>query len=164
MAHTHVLIRDRPPGPDAGQEADIDLAVSSEIGEKRHQSRFWRHFEEMMAAMVVGMLVGITVFLFAVGMTFDEALVRHPSLILFVMAFSMTVPMVAWMRFRGHGWRSCSEMAAAMVVPVIPFLCLVWFHVTKSALCGAYCASTIPAMLVVMLYRRSDYAGHAMER
>jgi hypothetical protein len=48
-------------------------------------------------------------------------------------------------------------MAAAMVVPVIPFLCLVWFDVTKSALCGPYCAAAILAMLGVMVYRRGEY-------
>jgi hypothetical protein len=49
-------------------------------------------------------------------------------------------------------------MAAAMVLPVVPFLCLVWFDITKSAWCGAYCATTIVAMLALMLYRRSTYS------
>jgi hypothetical protein len=66
--------------------------------------------------------------------------------------------MVAWMRLRGHGRRSSAEMAAAMAVPVIPFLCLVWFNVTSSAQCGGYCIATIAAMLGLMGYRRSEYA------
>ena len=37
----------------------------------------------------------------------------------------MTAPMVAWMQYRGMGRRDSYEMAAAMVLPVIPFLCLV---------------------------------------
>ena len=37
-----------------------------------------------------------------------------------------------------------------MVLPVIPFLCLVWFDVTKSAQCGAYCAVTVLTMLALM--------------
>ena len=45
-----------------------------------------------------------------------------------------------------------------MVVPVIPFLCLVWFDVTKSAQCGAYCALTVVAMLALMRYRRAEYS------
>ena len=49
-----------------------------------------------------------------------------------------------------------------MVIPVIPFLYLVWFNVTKSAMCGGYCALSVGAMLVLMLYRRSEYAPHAM--
>jgi hypothetical protein len=49
-------------------------------------------------------------------------------------------------------------MAAAMIVPVVPFLCLVWFGVTQSAWCGAYCATTIMAMLMLIRYRRSSYS------
>ena len=41
-------------------------------------------------------------------------------------------------------------MAAAMVIPVIPFLCLVWFGVTESAQCGGYCALSVAAMLTLM--------------
>ena len=125
---------------------------------REHRSHFWRHFAEMIAVMLVGMFAGAAVFLSIVGLTWNEATVRYPSASLLVMAFSMTVPMVAWMRHRGHGWRNTSEMAAAMVLLVIPFLCLVWFHVTEKALCGLYCALMIPAMLGVMLYRRSDYS------
>jgi hypothetical protein len=46
-----------------------------------------------------------------------------------------------------------------MVIPVIPFLCLYWFGVTKSALCGGYCAVTILAMLALMFYRRPEYSS-----
>jgi hypothetical protein len=49
-------------------------------------------------------------------------------------------------------------MAAAMILPVVPFLCLVWYDVTQSAWCGAYCVTTIVAMLVLMRYRRSSYS------
>ena len=48
-------------------------------------------------------------------------------------------------------------MAAAMLVPVIPFLCLVWFDVTMSAQCGGYCALSVAAMLALMLYRRREF-------
>ena len=35
------------------------------------------------------------------------------------MAFTMTVPMVAWMRYRGHSWQPTLEMAASMVIPTL---------------------------------------------
>jgi hypothetical protein len=57
------------------------------------------------------------------------------------------------------GRRNSVEMAAAMVLPVIPFLCLAWFHVTKSAWCGPYCALTVAAMLGLMFYRRRALLG-----
>lgn len=158
MAHSHASAGGRPSGNDPSQQASRDLVGSPHAGHEGHRSGFWRHFAEMIVAMAVGMFVGVAIFLTAIRMTFDEALVRHPIAILIVVAVSMTLPMVAWMRHRGHGWRSSSEIAAAMVIPVIPFLCLVWFNVTKSALCGGYCALSVAAMLGLILYRRSEYA------
>jgi hypothetical protein len=49
-------------------------------------------------------------------------------------------------------------MAAVMILPVIPFLCLVWFGITQTAQCGAYCAVTVLAMLALMGYRRREYS------
>lgn len=157
MAHTHALAGGRPSGDDPSKEAGVDVVTAAHVGHEGGRSSFWRHFAEMIVAMSIGMVVGLAVFLTAIGMTFDEALVRRPTAILIVVAVSMTVPMIAWMRHRGHGWRSCSEMAAAMLVPVIPFLCLVWFDVTASAQCGGYCALSVAAMLALMLYRRREY-------
>lgn len=34
----------------------------------------------------------------------------------------MTVPMVLWMRHRGHSWERGGEMAAAMNLPLLPLL------------------------------------------
>lgn len=124
-----------------------------------HVSPFWRHFLEMLAAMVVGMLVTGAIFLSIVGLkTWDEVTLQYPTQALLAMAAGMTIPMMAWMLFRGMGRRNTYEMAAAMILPVVPFLCLVWFDVTQSAWCGAYCATTIVAMLVLMSYRRSSYS------
>jgi flagellar biosynthetic protein FliP len=79
------------------------------------------------------------------------------------MGFTMTVPMVAWMRHPGHGWRSSAEMTAAMFLPAIPCIVLLRWHVIVfGAVCGWYCATMIAAMLVLMLYRRCEYTAHAM--
>jgi hypothetical protein len=66
--------------------------------------------------------------------------------------------MTAWMLSRGMGSRNAYEMAAVMVLPVVPLLCLYWFDVTKSAQCGAYCALSVAAMLALMFYRRTEYS------
>lgn len=126
-----------------------------------HRFHFLRHLLEMALAMMVGMVASAAVFLSTAGMTLDEALRRHAVLFVVVQAFGMTVAMVAWMRHRGHAWRSCSEMAAAMVVPAIPLICLRLLDVISGPICGAYCALTVVAMVLVMLYRRSDYGGIA---
>ena len=125
------------------------------------RARFLRHLLEMGLAMMVGMIVSAAVFLTAVGMTVDEALRQHAVLFVVVQAFGMTVAMVAWMRHRGQAWRSCSEMAAAMVVPAVALICLRLLDVISGPICGVYCLSTVVAMVLVMLYRRSGYAGDA---
>ena len=91
--------------------------------------------------------------------TWEEVTTQYATQSLLVMAAGMTVPMVAWMLHRGMGRRNSYEMAAVMVIPVIPFLCLVWFDVTKSAQCGGYCAATIVAMLALMFFRRGVYSS-----
>jgi hypothetical protein len=78
------------------------------------------------------------------------------------MAVWMTVPMVAWMRHRGHDWRPCVEMAAAMVVPTLAALAL---HGTGAvddghALLMLEHTVMFPAMLVPMLLRLDEYTGH----
>jgi predicted anti-sigma-YlaC factor YlaD len=120
---------------------------------------FWRHFVEMLAAMAVGMMATCAAFLSVVGLkTWDEVTTQYPTQALLAMAVGMTVPMAVWMAYRRMGQRNIYEMSAAMVLPVVPFLCLVWFNVTDGALCGAYCALTVAAMLALMGYRRQEYA------
>ena len=124
-------------------------------------SPFWRHFLEMLGAMVVGMIATGAIFVSVVGVkSWDEVTIQYPTQALLAMAVGMTLPMVLWMRYRGMSWRNSAEMAAAMVLPVIPFLCLVWFGVTESAQCGAYCAVMVVAMYALMRYRRAEYAHH----
>ena len=42
-----------------------------------------------------------------------------PALSLLAIGASMTIPMVPWMRWRGHGSAACDETAAAMIVPTL---------------------------------------------
>ena len=121
---------------------------------------FWRHVAEMMAVVVVGMVGAAAIFLAVIQKSWDEALVSYPTYSLLVIAFGMTAPMVAWMRHRGHGWPNTLEMGAAMAMPVIPFLFLVLFNVTKTAQCAEYCAVSCAAMVALMLYRRDVYTMH----
>lgn len=114
----------------------------------------------MALAMMVGMIVSAAIFLSAVGMTAAEAMREHAVLFVALQALGMTLAMVAWMRRRGHTWRSCTEMGAAMVVPAIPLI-LRLMGTISGPICGAYCALSIVAMVLVMLFRRSDYSGPA---
>lgn len=147
MSHT---VRDHP----------ISIHHPPKAQHKRHLPAFWRHFLQMLAAMAVGMIATGAIFLSVVGLkTWDQVTLQYPTQALLAMAAGMTIPMAAWMLYRGMGRRNTAEMATAMVLPVIPFLCLVWFDVTKSAQCGGYCILTIVAMLSLMFYRRSQYSA-----
>jgi hypothetical protein len=132
---------------------------SGDAGLTASRFHFPRHLVEMTIPMMVGMIAGAAIFTVAAGMTVDEALRHHAVPFTLVMAFSMTVPMVAWMRYRGHAWRACTEMGAAMIVPAIPLIWLRLAHVISGPICGLYCAASFLAMVLVMLYRRSDRRG-----
>ena len=82
------------------------------------------------------------------------------------MAFNMTVPMVLWMRYRGHSWERGGEMAAAMNLPLLPLLALNWFDaIPARGVLGLQMMLMIPAMAGVMLYRKQEYsAPHSVHR
>jgi hypothetical protein len=139
--------------------ADNRGAIANEGPPSTHRSHFWRHSAEMLAIMVVGMFATGYMIVRVGGLTsWGRATIVYPTQCLIGMAVGMTLPMVVWMLFRGMGWRNAAEMATVMILPVIPFLCLVWFNVTASAQCGAYCASSALAMLALMGFRRSEYS------
>jgi hypothetical protein len=159
MAQAHVPTEERFSGAAPEKEAGTTPAIAPVKQHERGISPFWRHFLEMLAPMVVGMIATGAIFLSIVGLkTWDEVTIQYPTQALVAMAAGMSIPMVAWMLYRGMGRRNSYEMAGAMVLLVIPFLCLVWFGVTKSAWCGPYCLSTVVAMLALMRYHRSEYS------
>ena len=121
---------------------------------------FIRHYLEMVAAMFLGMGV-LAAALAAVGVSTSELRTDAPTLLLVVMAVSMAVPMVAWMRYRGHGWPASAEMAASMFVPTFAVLVLLWGGVVTDAgtLLGIEHAAMAPSMLIAMLLRRDEYTG-----
>jgi hypothetical protein len=131
------------------------------------QLHFVRHYAEMVAAMFLGMLVlGVPAgwALGAMGSSWSELNADAPSLMFLGMAFTMTVPMVGWMRFRGHGWRANAEMAASMLVPNFAAIALLLTRAVEDAgaLLVAEHVAMLLGMLVAMLLRRDEYThGHA---
>ena len=117
----------------------------------------------MNAAMFVGMALGALLFrwvLAAFGTTPTEIRVSLPEVTVLVMGVNMSVPMVVWMRRKGHDWRSSGEMAAVMLLSAIPVCVLLRMGaVSFGAVCLTYCALMVPAMLALMLYRRAEYAA-----
>jgi hypothetical protein len=125
---------------------------------------FARHYVEMLVAMVLGMVVlgtPATFALGAAGMSMSELHNDTPALMLLAMAVTMTVPMVAWMRYRGHGWPASAEMSASMFIPAFATIALLWGGLVEDigALMLIEHVAMLPAMLVAMLLRREEYSG-----
>jgi cytochrome bd-type quinol oxidase subunit 2 len=133
-----------------------------------HSSRslrhFGRHYLEMVVAMLLGMvLLGVpaTAALSVAGTSMSQLHHDLPALMLFGMAVTMTVPMVAWMRYRGHGWAASNEMAASMFIPSFAVIGLLAAGVVTDIglLMTIQHVVMLPAMLVAMLLRLDEYAG-----
>ncbi len=135
--------------------------------------RLIQHFLEMVVAMFAGMMAWgrLSAILFgpggAMGMHATEVTTAEPSVMsqighITAMELSMIIPMVLWMRYRGHSWRHGAGMSAAMVVPSIPVYAadLIW----PGSLSGMAAMWSHGAMLLgmaaLMMVQRDMYAGH----
>jgi hypothetical protein len=121
---------------------------------------FVRHYVEMVVAMFLGMgvlLPPLGAALRALGTSLHDSDV----LMISAMAVTMTAPMVAWMRYLGHGWPVCADMAAAMAIPTLSVLALLWTGLVGDlgTLLVIEHVAMLPSMLVAMLLRRDEYTG-----
>ncbi len=123
---------------------------------------FVRHYLEMVVAMVLGMAVlgpVESVVLDPLGWQSVRAVSELNAL---VMATNMTVAMVAWMRYRGHGWRANTEMAASMVLPTFAAIVLLGVGVMTDidTLLVVEHVAMLLGMLGAMLLRLDEYTHH----
>jgi hypothetical protein len=124
---------------------------------------FLRHYAEMVAVMFAGMGVlwlPSELALGAFGSGWSEL---SDAGMLSLMAATMTVPMVAWMRLRmGHGWQPSLEMAGAMIVPTLAAIGILAAGIAEDA--GAVMllehVAMLAAMFGVMALRPGEYSGH----
>jgi hypothetical protein len=125
--------------------------------------RFIGHFGEMLLVMLLGMGVLSGLAHLAVAASGGSLGDAPGSFRVLLMGFNMTVPMVAWMSYRGHPRAQNMEMAAAMIVPTLSAAALAAAAVLSTgAALGVQHAAMIPAMLGVMLWRYEHYSqAHA---
>ncbi|WP_106400246.1 hypothetical protein [Actinocorallia populi] len=131
-----------------------------------HPTGRWRHFFRHYLEMIAAMLVGMAVFgalvrgaLVLVGLEFPA---DRPELTLLEMSFDMTAGMTLWMRYRGHGWPATLEMAASMIVPALVLLPFLWLDMlTGDTAMLLEHVLMLPLMLLVMLRRREEYGAPA---
>ena len=120
--------------------------------------RFVRHFVEMVVAMIVGMAVLGPVWVMLLTLLGCASLLEHAEIHALLMATDMTIGMSLWMRYRGHGWASIREMAAAMYLPFVVLFVPLWAGLisAETMLTGGHLLM-LPAMLFAMLRRRDEY-------
>ena len=122
--------------------------------------QFARHYVEMVLVMLVGMAVlavpsRLVTDTLLPGVDGDDT-----TLMLARMGAIMTLPMIPWMRWRGHGWRPTLEMAGSMIVPAIAVIGL---H-EAAVLDGVGVLMTVEhvamfaAMFGVMIARPEEYS------
>jgi len=128
--------------------------------------RFIRHYAEMVAAMLLGMVVlgapAEWVMGLAAGTGWHELSEDAPAAMLLLMAVTMTVPMVAWMRYRGHGRRASAEMSASMFLPAFAATALLGLKLVEDVgtLLAVEHVAMLLSMLGAMLLRPSEYTQH----
>ena len=123
---------------------------------------FLRHYGEMVLAMFLGMAV--------LGLPADWAMrsvgADADAWMFVEMATTMTVPMVGWMAYRGHGTRANAEMSASMFVPTFAVIGLLGVELVTDigTLLVIEHVAMLAGMLVAMLLRASEYTGHHAHR
>jgi hypothetical protein len=128
-------------------------------GDGRSTVRFVSHYVEMVVVMFLGMYVLMAPTGWALGVIGTSWSGLSPAMNVFTMALTMTVPMVAWMRYRGHAWRANLEMAASMLIPTFVVMTLLSAQVsTTGALMVPEHAAMLICMLAAMLLRRDQYS------
>ena len=121
---------------------------------------FARHYLEMVLVMLAGMAVLALPAQWATDALWPGVDGDDTTLMLGRMAVAMTVPMIPWMRWRGHGWRPSAEMAASMIVPGIGVIVLLEAGVVEGVglLMTLEHVAMFLAMFGVMAARPDEYS------
>lgn len=121
---------------------------------------FARHYAEMAIVMLVGMAVLAVPAQLATDALLPGIDPDDPTLVLARMGLIMTLPMVPWMRWRGHGWRPCLEMSAAMIAPTIAVVLMLQLGIAEGLglLMAIEHVAMFAAMFAVMVARPDEYS------
>ena len=137
------------------------MSIQSENATHRPVRHFVRHYLEMLVAMIVGMVVLTPLWALGLGAVGASWLLDRIEPATMIMATSMSIAMVAWMRYRGHGWRPNLEMAASMYLSFAVLFPPLWLGlISADAVMLVGHVLMLPAMAAAMLLRRDEYALH----
>lgn len=124
---------------------------------------FARHYVEMVVAMGLGMMAFGILFVSPLDpLGLREALWARPIARELGMLVAMSLPMAAWMLFRGHSAECTIEMVVGMAVPSLVVIGLADAAVVPGLGTGNLSLWSHVAMLLgmlgAMLVRRDEYA------
>lgn len=126
-------------------------------------ARFWRHYAEMVVAMFVGMpIYGILFHSPLDPFGLRDTLFDRPYLSETLMLVAMSIPMAAYMVWRGHRTERTVEMVAGMAIPA---LAVIWLTSTEAVELFSLVTlslwshlAMLLGMLGAMLLRRDEYS------
>ena len=152
-----------------GEAAEPSGTVSPrEVGRARRRLvsgwHFVRHLLEMVVAMMAGMAVlGVVLATLGEPPGYANLLVQYG-----LVGVSMSVTMVAWMRYRGHSWSDGGELTVAMLLSMFALVVPVELGVSRyvpglseGSLMMLSHVAMIGGMVALMAYRFDRYAHGA---
>jgi hypothetical protein len=144
----------------------MDAVATAGLSLGRQSWNFARHFLEMCISMCAGgAILSLIVFGIPALLGAPDIREQFPELGLVLIANLLTLPMVAWMRFRGMEWRPIVEMSAVPISLAILLIGLTWFGLASESTLqitfGSFCNISCVGMFVVMLFRLDLYTGRA---
>jgi hypothetical protein len=143
----------------------MDAVATTKLTVGRQTWNFARHFLEMCVAMCAGGAILALLIFVAVPALLGSANLREqfPELSLLTIALILTLPMAAWMRFRGMEWRPIVEMSVVPIGLAIVWIGAAWSGLVSGATLqiefGQFCGISCVGMFVVMLFRLGLYTG-----
>lgn len=128
---------------------------------------FLLHFLELQISMGLGALICYLVVRLTSSLP-TYATSYRPGTFLFALGdiFFLTLPVIAWMIFRGHGWQHSLEIAVAMIVPVALIILLgelASYAYLLWLITAGYPAMSL-GMLFYMLYRHDHFVRWERQR
>lgn len=149
-----LLHRTRAPATAAAAEHPL-AAIGKPVG------RFLLHFVEMCMVMCVsGIVLSVLFFQGAVALGYRNLPETAPALSVLVIALNLSVPMAAWMRYRGMEWRPTLEMTIpTMATGLLLIGGYLLDIIAASSLIQIQTSLACPVMLAVMLLRFQLYAA-----
>jgi hypothetical protein len=151
---TSIRLRPRAPASEPVRTGRVAHVVQP-VG------RFALHLFEMCVVMCAGAVVLSVLFFGAAGVLgYPNLPETAPELSVFVIALHLSVPMLAWMRYRGMAWRPTLEMAGSTMVVGLALIVAYWLDLlAKTSLIDVQTSLACPMMLGVMLARFRLYSG-----